>query len=149
MHQQEYGSKPGHCTSLKTLQQGEQKRHLTIKCNERNNELLHLGFRIFMLQFSATAQDPSLCYIFHMISIHVTHPASQKDQMRCSILQHRKFCFIEIPVPLTSTQHCSCGEMQVINGTASIRTRTGVQSSDRPTKSTASFFLACTLYFNV
>lgn len=148
MHLQEYCSKPGHYTSLKTLPQGEQKRTLTIKCNERNNELC-LGFRIFMFQFSATAQDSSLCYIFHMISIHITHPASHMGQMRFSILQHGKFCFIEIPVPLTNTYHCSCEETQAINGTASIRPRTGVQSSDHPTKSTASFLLACTLNFNV
>lgn len=34
--------------------------------------------------------------------------------------------FYRIPVPLRITQHCSCREMKVINGTASIRTRTKV-----------------------
>lgn len=33
--------------------------------------------------------------------------------------------------------------------TASIRTRTEMQGSDHPTKSTASFLLACTLYFKI
>lgn len=82
----------------------------------------------FMFQFSATAQDPSLCYIFHMIAIHIIHPASQMGPMRFSILQHGKFGFMETPVPLTNTYHDSCGEMQVLNGTASIRPITEVQS---------------------
>jgi len=38
---------------------------------------------------------------------------------------------------------------QVLNRTASIRTRTEAQGSDHPTKSTANFLLAYTLYFNV
>lgn len=39
--------------------------------------------------------------------------------------------------------------LQVVSGTASIRTRTEAQGSDHATKSTASFLLAYTLYFNV